>query len=55
MNRPALEAPSLLRYPETAAVWYAGLAKRLENPPEEKLADVSGVNPVVAPTCIKLL
>lgn len=27
----------------------------LENPPEEKFADVSGLIPVVAPTCFKSL
>ena len=49
LNNPALVLPRAARYPETADAWYEGRAKMLENPPEEKLAEVSGT-PVVAPT-----
>ena len=50
LNKPALVVPSLARYAETAEDWYKGCVKILENPPEEKLAAVSGLIPVVAPT-----
>lgn len=49
LNLPELVVPSAVRYVETAVVWYEGRPKKLENPPEEKVAAVSVV-PVVAPT-----
>ena len=54
LNKPALVVPNFARYAETADDWYEGWLKRLENPPEEKEAEVSGLIPVVAPTYIKL-
>jgi hypothetical protein len=35
---------------ETTEVWYEGVPKKFEKPPEEKVAEVSGLMPVVAPT-----
>jgi hypothetical protein len=50
LNKPALVLPRVLRYAETADDWYEGLLKMFGNPPEEKLAEVSGLTPVVPPT-----
>ena len=52
LNLPAFIVPSAVRYLVTAAVWYDGRVKRLEKPPDEKVAAVS-VSPVVPPTDVR--
>ncbi len=52
LNFPAFVVPSVVRYLVTAAVWYEGRAKKLEKPPDEKVAAIS-VSPVVPPTDVR--
>jgi hypothetical protein len=49
LKRPLLVEPMELMYEETWEDWYEGALNKLEKPPPEKLAPVSGI-PAVAPT-----